>query len=176
MYYVLYRRITDSVQIQVLYSNNYQTTNPVYNIDIRGDANIYSNDMFFQVALRPAEWKTVYFSQTNNVDANGVNTYDPYVADLFYNGHSADSNLAKLTFKLQQFGYKVQKVRTISIFSTFGNIGGFSMTIAGILGSFKGTLVSFVQIWRVSQRDGGGVANFVTALYSAFLQLFGVRI
>ncbi len=164
------------MQVQVLFGGNYQSTNPAYNIDIYGDSEEYSNDMYFQISLRPTEWKTIYFSQTRNIAASGATSYDPYVADLFYNGHSSDSTLAKVTFKLQQFGYNVAKVKVMNIFTTFGSIGGFSMAIAGLLASFKGIFISINKVREIAQKDGSGKCiNLVTIIYKAILQLCGMH-
>ena len=165
---------SDMVQIVVPYSNNYLDTNPMYNIQISGSPDKYNNDMYFEVLLRPLEWKTVYFSQTEYVDVKSDTTYEPYIADLFYNGHSTDNNIAKLTFKVQQFSYSSAKTKVISIYSALGSIGGFSWTCSSLLGAVKNIGVGmgqFIVDWKNS--DSATLVSFFTMLYVFILKALG---
>ncbi len=75
------------------------------------------------------ELKSVYVSQTVYDDTllNKV-SQEPYVADLFYDGHTTAS-YANLGFKSQQFARHVQIQDASSLMTIIGTIGGF----AGIL-------------------------------------------
>jgi hypothetical protein len=77
------------------------------------------------------------------VDLNGAITYQPYVADLFYNGHApttAANHIVKstLTLKAQQFAYLHKTALSQSALNTAGAIGGFSTLALGITSALRG--------------------------------------
>jgi len=164
----------DFVQIVVPYSNNYYKTNPIYNIDFYGNPDKYSNNMYFDAPLRPLEWKTVYFSQTEYINTKSEVTYEPYVADLFYNGHSYHNDVAILTFKVQQFSYSSAKTNQISIYGALGSIGGFSWTCNSLLGAVKNIGLGITNfIYAFQKSESATIVSFLTMLYIFILKSMG---
>ena len=165
-------RVSDFVQVLVPYTNGYRNTFPKYNIKINGSTSMYNNDMYFEVPLQPLEWKTVYLSQTKYVNTKLEERYEPFIGDLFYNGHSTENSFAKLTFKVQQFSYQSTQSNQITLFGTFGTIGGFSWTCSSFLGSIKNIGLGVFNFAKTF-KESSGTLGFFTMLFVFIMKAFG---
>mmetsp|Transcript_6628 Transcript_6628/g.11113 ORF Transcript_6628/g.11113 Transcript_6628/m.11113 type:complete len:355 (+) Transcript_6628:102-1166(+) len=101
----------------------------------------YENEMRFEFEVEPQQKKIIFLSQFQKVyqrSSGKSNTdFEPYVADQFYDGHFL-SNVAKLTFKLQQFGYESETIPPSPWLILLSDVGGMSSFLLPVLALLKG--------------------------------------
>jgi hypothetical protein len=114
------------------------------------------------------------------VDLDGATSYQPYISDLFYNGHgpSTPSTIVKssLTLKAQQFAYLHKTALSQSAFNTAGAIGGFATMFLAVTSMFRGVIVmTYKTLFVIDDATGksGLAANACTLGYVACMRMFG---
>lgn len=110
----------DGIILKIPFTTTY-SSNTFLMVAVSGE-----NGMYGTVKLEPTQMKTLFISQTISTGLDGNNTTQPYIADMFYNGHRTDSNTGTLVFRLHQFGHMRKKVMKETLLSVLGAIGGFS--------------------------------------------------
>jgi len=118
---------TDGVTLTIPFDDSLTYTNGFMTVVITSPTTQYS-DLYFEMKITPTQNKIVYLSQQKKVSESGVITYEPYIADQFYDGH-ADTNTATLKFKLQQFAFVTETQNKASYWTVLGVVGGFASFI-----------------------------------------------
>lgn len=115
---------SDGVVLSIPFNAQYSSS-VALNVNVLAPS--YSNGMNFDLAITPSQQKVMYLSvqQVLTQGSKASPTYEPSVADLFYNGHTANT-ASTLTFKLQQFGFSREEIPPSSLLAYLGLIGGFN--------------------------------------------------
>lgn len=111
----------DGILLSIPFSDGYMSGQQL-TVDVAGVDAAYSNKMQFQMQMDPTQNKIVYLSQVKAVVPDKPDTYEPYVADQFYNGHGAATR-ATLLLKLQQFSYVSETVPKITYLEVLTSTG-----------------------------------------------------
>lgn len=175
---------SDSPNDGLFFTIPFNSTSAYLTVEIRGNSNYYTNDMFTELIIGPQQWKTVFFSQTYHVTTvgKGTGTYSPYVADLFYNGHppgtaSASPSLSSsLRIRLQQFGYTTKTSFPQTFLTTMGAVGGFASLWLTIVSMVRGTAVMTYKsafVLKGAHTKGGLCANACQLGFLAFAKILG---
>lgn len=83
--------IYDGIVLQIPFGASYNDNNPPSLTVTITSGPQYSNGMTTMAIMQPSQYKTFFFSQTVHVSTSGVQTFEPYVADMFYNGIRSSS-------------------------------------------------------------------------------------
>ena len=145
---------TDGVVLSVPFSSDYSSSTSL-NVRVQGPN--YANNMQYDININSGQIKIIYLSQQQLISYGNVAsaTYEPYVADLFYNGHSSTS-MTNFTFMMQQFGYTRVQNPTPTFLSLLGVIGGFVEFSFPIIGFAKGISEIIYKCFRTLQESAIG--------------------
>jgi hypothetical protein len=161
----------------------FNTSAAVLVLSLTGSNDVYgtNNNMFTELVINANQWKTAFFSQTKTISTDKSVTYQPYVGDLFYNGHPPSTNTgysSTLRLRLLQFSYLSTTSMTKDVFSTFGSIGGFASFSVTILGMTRGIIVMLYKSWyevNDSTSQKGLQANAIQMLFLCITKLFSYK-
>ena len=133
----------------LLLSIPFNTSSAMLKVILTGSSTIYNNkNMYNELDINANQWKTAFVSQTKVIATDKSITYEPYVGDLFYNGHPPNAQVgysSSVRLRLLQFSYLSVTSYQQNIFSTFGSIGGFASFSVTLLGMTRATVVMFYK-------------------------------
>ncbi len=121
----------DGVSLSIPFNSEYGSSQSLL---VSISAPSYSNKLQFQMLIEAGQEKTIFLSQNRKVvhGRSTATTYEPYVADQFYNGHQMNGT-SKLTFKVQQFCYSSDTYQHPSYLTVLSDVGGISQLILPFL-------------------------------------------
>jgi len=174
---------SDSPNDGIIFTMPFNTSAAVLVLSLTGSNDVYgtNNNMFTELVINANQWKTAFFSQTKTISTDKSVTYQPYVGDLFYNGHPPSTNTgysSTLRLRLLQFSYLSTTSMTKDVFSTFGSIGGFASFSVTILGMTRGIIVMLYKSWyevNDSTSQKGLQANAIQMLFLCITKLFSYK-